>query len=50
MVCPSICLLISQIMSISETFAFPRTNRNIILFIQSTPSLQGVHWPRLSCL
>lgn len=37
MVWPSICLLSSQIMSISAGRASPRTKRHIILFIQSTP-------------
>lgn len=34
---PSICLLSSQIMSISAARASPLTKRHIILFIQSTP-------------
>lgn len=37
-VCPSICLLSSQIMSISVARASPFTKRHIILFIQSTPT------------
>lgn len=37
-VCPSICLLSSQIMSISAGRASPFTKRHIILFIQSTPA------------
>lgn len=42
MVCPSICLLISQIISISDVLASPRTNLHIILFIQSTPVRRAV--------
>lgn len=37
-VCPSICLLSSQIMSISDGRASPFTKRHIMLFIQSTPT------------
>lgn len=42
MVCPSICLLISQSASISAACASPRTNRAITLFIQSTPAGIGM--------
>merc|ERR1712012_1410656 len=43
MVWPSICLLSSQIISISSGCALPSVNLHIIVFIQSIPSLQGVH-------
>jgi len=43
MVCPSICLLISQIMSISASLALPRTKRHIMSFIQSTPTRENSH-------
>ena len=36
--------------SISSISASPFTNLSIILHIQPVPSLQGVHWPQLSCL
>merc|ERR1712107_471670 len=41
MVWPSICLLSSQIISISSGCALPSVNLHIIVFIQSIPSLQG---------
>jgi hypothetical protein len=42
-VCPSICLDSSHIMSISDGFAWPSTKRHIILLSQLQPSRQGVH-------
>lgn len=43
-VCPSICLLISNNISISFGSALPSTRRHIILFIHPVPSRQGVHY------
>mmetsp|Transcript_70310 Transcript_70310/g.187336 ORF Transcript_70310/g.187336 Transcript_70310/m.187336 type:complete len:256 (-) Transcript_70310:688-1455(-) len=49
-VCPSICLEISSSIWISPSEALPTVKRCMMLYIQGTPSRQGVHWPQLSCL
>ena len=47
---PSICFVTSPNMSISSLDASPFAILSSILHIQPEPSLQGVHWPQLSCL
>ena len=45
-----ICFVTSDSKSISLNVAFLLTTLSSILHIQPAPSLQGVHWPQLSCL
>mmetsp|Transcript_28668 Transcript_28668/g.67047 ORF Transcript_28668/g.67047 Transcript_28668/m.67047 type:complete len:247 (+) Transcript_28668:336-1076(+) len=47
---PSMLREISSSIWISPTEALPTEKRCKMLYIQATPSLQGVHWPQLSCL
>src|SRR5215471_10033644 len=50
MVCPSICFVTSNSMSISRLCARPSAMRVSTRHIQPMPSRHGVHWPQLSCL
>src|SRR5262249_9086470 len=50
MVCPSICFVPSNSMSISRLCARPSAMRVSTRHIQPMPSRHGVHWPQLSCL